>query len=49
MIYITVNKYGAITKVCKSDNYDMENSKDLFVELTNDVIKQIMMLALRRC
>lgn len=47
MIYITVNKFGTITKVDKSTDYPAVESGDIFVELHNDVIKQIIMLALK--
>jgi len=48
VIYITVNKYGTITKVDKSDNYPAIESGDIFIELHNDVIQQIVVLALNQ-
>ena len=47
MIYITVNKYGTITKVGKNNGEPINSGEDIFVELHSDVIKQIVMLALK--
>ena len=47
MVYITVNKYGTITKVGGSSDYPVIENGDIFVELHSDVIQQIVILALK--
>jgi len=48
VIYITVNKYGTITKVGKKKiGESIDIGEDILVDLSNDILKQLFMLALK--